>query len=118
MYSQTISPAIVTSNRRPKSPSQINVLPFGSRCAFEILGLKKSLSRLSRYSQTILLVARSFSMTGKRLLQSQDLKCATAAEWQYVDLRGRFWAPVRGYDGRRYRLGIHQSVFWRLSHRP
>jgi hypothetical protein len=42
-YSQSISPPAVTSNIRPKSPSQISVLPFGNRCACEILGLKKSL---------------------------------------------------------------------------
>jgi hypothetical protein len=42
---------------RPKFPSQISVLPFGKRWALEILGLKKSLSILSWYFQTIRFVA-------------------------------------------------------------
>ena len=40
-YSQTISPADVTSNSRPHCPSQISVLPVGSRCAPLMCGLKK-----------------------------------------------------------------------------
>ena len=52
----------VTSKNRPKSPSQISVLPLGNRCAFEILGLKKSLSLFSWYFQTICLVAKSTSI--------------------------------------------------------
>jgi hypothetical protein len=40
-HSQTTSPAGVTSKKRPNQPSLMNVLPLGSRCAFEIRGLKK-----------------------------------------------------------------------------
>src|SRR4029434_10370017 len=62
-YSQTNSPSGVTSKRRPKSDSQIKVLPFGNRCAFDRRGLKNSYSRRSWYFQTICLVANSTSIT-------------------------------------------------------
>ena len=41
MYSQTTSLFDVTSKIRPADPSQINVLPLGSRSALLISGLKK-----------------------------------------------------------------------------
>jgi hypothetical protein len=44
-YSQTTSPAGVASKKSADQPSLISVLPFGSRCAFDSLGLKKSARR-------------------------------------------------------------------------
>jgi hypothetical protein len=46
-YSQTISPSLVTSKKRPKEDSVINVLPFGSRCAQPMRGEKKFQAGLS-----------------------------------------------------------------------
>jgi hypothetical protein len=62
-YSQTNSSWAVTSKRRPKSDSQIKVLPFGKRCALDLRALKNSHSRPSWYFQTICLVANSTSIT-------------------------------------------------------
>src|SRR5262249_48098663 len=41
VYSQTISPSLVTSKKRPKDDSQMSVLPFGKRCALPMRGEKK-----------------------------------------------------------------------------
>src|SRR5579863_6518699 len=62
-HSQTVSPRRVTSKMRPESPSQISVLPFGSRSADETLGLKNENGGLAWYSQTTALVLGSTSIT-------------------------------------------------------
>src|SRR5438067_26476 len=67
MYSQTTWPSCVTSNRRPKMPSQISVLPLARRCAPEMYGLKNSNSAGSVYCQTISLVRGSTSRTREKV---------------------------------------------------
>ena len=67
MYSQTISPSRVTWNIRPCIPSQIRVLPLGSRRALEMKVLEKVQNVWSEhdpsYCQTISFVIGSISRT-------------------------------------------------------
>ncbi|CQB61947.1 Uncharacterised protein [Salmonella enterica subsp. enterica serovar Bovismorbificans] len=63
IYSHTVSPSGVTSNRRPNADSQIKVLPFASRCALPIYGEKNAGGKISRYCQVIALVCGSNSST-------------------------------------------------------